>query len=255
MRGFPMSKRENKTCSYLLLVNGMVPFQMVDLPTLLHDYGFNIMAQRMIGSLSQWKDDLLSCPGHKKLFCLTDTAVLLLIGNDIVKEKLRRERETTRPSFPENRHRPMLLLKRLNWRRRRRGVCGRPVSDEKPFSAFETRTRISISGLETRMKIKIRTILARILKKAIFCLFLNWYFEAIDEVASVHCSYILNSVRFRTDSNSVRKTNLNKFNKIFQTELDSVRKQKTIFKPRKKFRTKSNSVRKKSSNILERKKL
>ena len=188
MRGFPMSKRENKTCSYLLLVNGMVPFQMVDLPTLLHDYGFNIMAQRMIGSLSQWKDDLLSCPGHKKLFCLTDTAVLLLIGNDIVKEKLRRERETTRPSFPENRHRPMLLLKRLNWRRRRRGVCGRPVSDEKPFSAFETRTRISISGLETRMKIKIRTILARILKKAIFCLFLNWYFEAIDEVASVHCS-------------------------------------------------------------------
>ena len=64
MRGFPMSKRENKTCSYLLLANGMVPFQMVDLPNLLHDYGFNIMAQRMIGSLSQWKDDLLSCPGE-----------------------------------------------------------------------------------------------------------------------------------------------------------------------------------------------
>ena len=39
-----------------------------------------------------------------------------------------------------------------------------------------------------------------------------------------HCSYILNSVRFRTDSNSVRKTNLKKCDKIFQTELDSVRK-------------------------------
>ena len=48
-----------------------------------------------------------------------------------------------------------------------------------------------------------------------------------------YCSYILNSVRFRTDSNSVRKTNLKKFNKIFRTELDSVRKQKTIFKTRK----------------------
>ena len=51
--------------------------------------------------------------------------------------------------------------------------------------------------------------------------------------SALQCRYILNSVRFRTDSNSVRKTNLNKFNKIFQTELDSVRKQKTIFKPRK----------------------
>ena len=51
--------------------------------------------------------------------------------------------------------------------------------------------------------------------------------------AALHCSYILNSVRFRTDSNSVRKQNLKKFNKIFRTKLDSVWKQKTIFKPRK----------------------
>ena len=55
----------------------------------------------------------------------------------------------------------------------------------------------------------------------------NW------DCTTMQCSYILNSVRFRTDSNSVRKTNLKKFNKIFRTELDSVRKQKTIFKPRK----------------------
>ena len=41
---------------------------------------------------------------------------------------------------------------------------------------------------------------------------------------ALHCSYILNSVRFRTDSNSVLKTNLKKCVKIFQTELDSVRK-------------------------------
>ena len=49
----------------------------------------------------------------------------------------------------------------------------------------------------------------------------------------MQCSYILNSVRFRTDSNSVRKTNLKKFYNIFRTELDSVRKEKNIFKPRK----------------------
>ena len=65
------------------------------------------------------------------------------------------------------------------------------------------------------------------------------------------CSYILFSVHFRTDSNSVRKKNLTKFYKIFRTELDSVRKQKTIFKPRKKCRTESDSVRKRISNILE----
>ena len=47
----------------------------------------------------------------------------------------------------------------------------------------------------------------------------------------VQYSYILNSVRFRTDSNSVRKTNFKNFYKIFRTELDSVRKQKNIFKP------------------------
>ena len=65
----------------------------------------------------------------------------------------------------------------------------------------------------------------------------------------MQCSYILNSVRFRTDSNSVRKTNLKKFQKKFRTELDSVRKQKNVFKPRNNFRTESNLVRKK--NILE----
>ena len=49
--------------------------------------------------------------GDKKLFYLTDAAVLLLIGIDIVKGKL--ERETIRPSFPVNRRRPMLhALKR-----------------------------------------------------------------------------------------------------------------------------------------------
>ena len=36
--------------------------------------------------------------------------------------------------------------------------------------------------------------------------------------------------------------NLTKFYQIFQTELDSVRKQKTIFRPRKKFQTESDSV-------------
>ena len=50
---------------------------------------------------------------------------------------------------------------------------------------------------------------------------------------ALHYSYILFSVHFRTDSNSVRKKNLKKFCKIFRTELDLVRKQKTIFKPRK----------------------
>ena len=77
----------------------------------------------------------------------------------------------------------------------------------------------------------------------------DWICEA---TSALQCSYILNSVRFRTDSNSVRKTNLKNFYKIFRTELDSVRKQKNIFKPRKKFRTKFNSVWKKSCNILER---
>ena len=70
---------------------------------------------------------------------------------------------------------------------------------------------------------------------------------------TLQCRYILNSVRFRTDSNSVRKINLKIFNKIFRTELDSVRKQKNLFKHRKKFRTESNSVRKKTSNILNEK--
>ena len=71
-------------------------------------------------------------------------------------------------------------------------------------------------------------------------------------LAPLQCSYILNSVRFRTDSNSVRKTNLKKFNKIFRTELDSVRKQKTIFKPRK--NSEPNPIRfGKSSIILEEK--
>ena len=46
----------------------------------------------------------------------------------------------------------------------------------------------------------------------------------VEDSLTMHCSYILNSVRFRTDSNSVRKTNLKKCDKIFQTELDSVRK-------------------------------
>ena len=40
-------------------------------------------------------------------------------------------------------------------------------------------------------------------------------------VGARHCSYILNSVRFRTDSNSVRKINLKIFNKIFRTEFGS----------------------------------
>ena len=75
----------------------------------------------------------------------------------------------------------------------------------------------------------------------------------MQKCTTVHCSYILNSVRFRTDSNSVRKINLKIFNKIFRTELYLVRKQKNQFKHRKKLRTESNSVRKKTSNILDEK--
>ena len=79
-----------------------------------------------------------------------------------------------------------------------------------------------------------------------------WYLMISYDSIAWYCRYILFSVHFRTDSNSVRKKNLTKFYKIFRTELDSVRKQKNIFKPRKKFRTEFNSVWKKGCNILER---
>ena len=57
-----------------------------------------------------------------------------------------------------------------------------------------------------------------------------------------HGSYILFSVRFRTDSSSVRKKILETFHKIFRTESSSVRKKLQHFCIQK-FRTESSSVR------------